>query len=75
MIYGFDSLYFLSYLSLNNQEYVTKAQVYIQIVQVVAVSSYLPGFLGSTKMSKSANMTYIIHIPESVCHFPQLFYW
>jgi hypothetical protein len=58
-----------------NQEYVTKAQVHIQIVQVVAVSSYLPGFLDSTKMSKYANMTYIIHIPESLRHFPELFYW
>jgi hypothetical protein len=47
----------------------------MQIVQVVAVSSYLRGFLGSTKMSNFANITYIIHIPESVCHIPELFYW
>jgi hypothetical protein len=57
------------------QECVTKAQVYIQISQFVAVSSYLPGFLGSTKMSHFANIPYIIYIPESVCHFPELFYW
>jgi hypothetical protein len=58
-----------------NQEYVTKAQVYVQIVQVVAVSSYLPGFLGSTKMPKYANIAYIIRIHESICHFPELFHW
>jgi hypothetical protein len=58
-----------------NQEYVTKAQVHIQIFQVVAVSSYLKGFLGSTKMSNFANVPNIIHIPESVCHVAELFYW
>jgi hypothetical protein len=51
-----------TYLSLKHQEYVTKAQVYVRILQVVAVSSYLPGFLGSTKTSKYANIPYIIHI-------------
>ena len=59
-------------MSLKIQEYVTKAQVNIQIFQVVAVASYLPGFLGSTKMSNFANIPFIIHVSESLCHFPEL---
>jgi hypothetical protein len=47
--------------SLKNQEYITKAQVYIQIFLVVAVSSYLRGFLGSTNTFNFANIPYIIH--------------
>jgi hypothetical protein len=59
--------------SLKNQEYITKAQVYIQIFLVVAVSSYLRGFLGSTNTFNFANIPYIIHWPEFVHHFPELF--